>query len=500
MTVDWNKGIIIPHPSETAAHWVDIHCPLPFDDLQSRSICNLLNRSWFQRLWILQQVILARDVMVACGSHLIPWEAIRVTIFCCSQKLQIPERGVAKPPYQLLLGLCMTEKMASIDDLFSLMFYTRQALCSDPRDRVFAILSLLNQPLRVHLPSDYTRTSIELYRDVVVQYMNSGYIRHLSSVELQDGFQATPLWVPDWSKPITVTERIWHANAAADFRLETRVLDFATLQITGAYIADIGTAQAFNFGDEMEPTEYQLQPQLQKVFKRLGLNCKSILSPQTLLELCEVLCCGECAGRLRCLGQPAPALKVCSSFIEKILKDQLDSTSEEGEIEIEKTLFWMFVLLFGKGRSLFRNTDGSFGLSPEAAKPGDIISVVLGLGSLLILRPMGNNTYKIVGEPYYHGAMNGEALLGPLPDSFTAIWCRGKGIDYSAYFDENSGFLTTEDPRWPALPPSWRMIKREGGVPLFVDDETGEETKSHPSLTREGLEARGVKLEVFSII
>jgi len=107
-----------------------------------------------------------------------------------------------------------------------------------------------------------------------------------------------------------------------------------------------------------------------------------------------------------------------------------------------------------------------------------------------------------VGEAYYYGVMNGEALLGPFPDAVKPVLCKDvKGLYYyNAYLDEKSGIVTAEDPRWPALPPSCQLVQREQDMPLFICNETGEETTRHPCLTREELEKRGVKLEVFNII
>ncbi|KAN0103448.1 Heterokaryon incompatibility protein (HET) domain containing protein [Hyaloscypha variabilis] len=485
ITADWFRSIMYPRQSDTATHWTDTNLPLPFEDFQAQSIFNLLDRSRFRRLWVWQEVQLARDVMVACGPRSIPWAAICDTVFCCSQKSLTFNELTLKTPIRLLLNLCGRQRLLPIDII---MIATQDALCSDPRDKVYAILSLLKRREGVNIEPDYTKNTTEVYRDVVLQYLNSGYPRILASVEMQNDFYAAPSWIPGWSVP-KVTQGV------------DKVLDLATLQITGTCIANIETAEAFNFRGEMAHLPDYMQPQLQKVFKKLELDGESISSRQVLLELCEVLCCGWCAELLRFPGPPCPTLEVCSSFIEKTLKGDMDNISEEGKIENEKTLFWGTVLAYSIGRSLFRSTDGSFGVSPQAVKPGDMISVVLGLDNALILRPVGNTNYKIVGQAYYYGVMNGEALLGPFPDAVKPVSCKDvTGLYYNAYLDEKSGIVTAEDPRWPALPPSWQLVQREQNVPLFICNETGEKTTRHPCLTREELEKRGVKLEVFNII
>jgi hypothetical protein len=66
---------------------------------------------------------------------------------------------------------------------------------------------------------------------------------------------------------------------------------------------------------------------------------------------------------------------------------------------------------------------GSCGLAPLAALPGDIVTILLGCRSAMVLRPTSVGKYKVIGEAYCDGFMDGEALLGPLSDTkFKAIW------------------------------------------------------------------------------
>lgn len=68
------------------------------------------------------------------------------------------------------------------------------------------------------------------------------------------------------------------------------------------------------------------------------------------------------------------------------------------------------------GRSFFVTEDGYYGLAPWITEPGDICCVLLGSDVPFMLRsnePQGNEeTYKLVGECYLHGYMNGEAIEG----------------------------------------------------------------------------------------
>jgi hypothetical protein len=54
---------------------------------------------------------------------------------------------------------------------------------------------------------------------------------------------------------------------------------------------------------------------------------------------------------------------------------------------------------------------GYVGLGGNACKAGDVICVICGCSTPIILRGK-ENAFQLVGEAYIHGIMNGEALKG----------------------------------------------------------------------------------------
>jgi len=70
-----------------------------------------------------------------------------------------------------------------------------------------------------------------------------------------------------------------------------------------------------------------------------------------------------------------------------------------------------------RGRTLYTTSDGLLGEFLSAARIGDQICVALGSKTPLLLRPVPDqkDCYRLVGECYVAGLMDGEALLGSLP-------------------------------------------------------------------------------------
>ncbi|OCK72955.1 hypothetical protein K432DRAFT_340879, partial [Lepidopterella palustris CBS 459.81] len=65
---------------------------------------------------------------------------------------------------------------------------------------------------------------------------------------------------------------------------------------------------------------------------------------------------------------------------------------------------------YALGRKFFVTKRGYFGLAPKEAKTGDRITVLFGLDVPLVCRKKEDSGYKVVGESYVHGLMEGELI------------------------------------------------------------------------------------------
>ena len=48
--------------------------------LRKGEVAQLLDRKWWRRVWIIQEVVLARNIVIMCGRSHVPWEAIRMRL------------------------------------------------------------------------------------------------------------------------------------------------------------------------------------------------------------------------------------------------------------------------------------------------------------------------------------------------------------------------------------------------------------------------------------
>lgn len=125
----------------------------------------------------------------------------------------------------------------------------------------------------------------------------------------------------------------------------------------------------------------------------------------------------------------------------------------------------------------------------------------------MVLRPVADGKYQIVGECLVYGLHDAISLLGPLPDGWNIqvhFISTTLGSKYY-YYDEATDELTEEDPRLEPLV-EWERVHsdRTGDDPetfqRFKDLTTGEVINYDPRMSPEALRKRGVPLEMFSLI
>jgi hypothetical protein len=136
----------------------------------------------------------------------------------------------------------------------------------------------------------------------------------------------------------------------------------------------------------------------------------------------------------------------------------------------------------------------------------DIVVIVLGCSNPLVLRPIEDSSYQLIGESYVHGLDDAIRLLGALPRPWKVMADSGPGLrGIFRFFNPDTGETTAEDPRLE-LSAKWERIEKEIDADdpehydFFKHKETGEVINYDPRLEPEALEAKGVQLTWFSLV
>ncbi|RKU47799.1 hypothetical protein DL546_007221 [Coniochaeta pulveracea] len=96
----------------------------------------------------------------------------------------------------------------------SLLWYTRASASTDPRDRIFALYGLVAPSERDlvsvgFLQVDYKKSVKDVFRDMMVGYIDHYHSLELMSEAMQDDrrpIPELPSWVPDWTRPMPITD------------------------------------------------------------------------------------------------------------------------------------------------------------------------------------------------------------------------------------------------------------------------------------------------------
>ncbi|KAK8017308.1 hypothetical protein PG993_013634 [Apiospora rasikravindrae] len=164
---------------------------------------DFVSRRYFSRAWILQEVALARQATVICGSISVPWtlvksgeiaSLVRSGLYAESARQSIP------PCFAFDHSLYSTPGQ----ELRLLDFAARNCIATDPRDKIFSLLGIIPGGRLGTIEADYSLTASQLYAKTA-HYLASqhGWMSVLCRAGVENAFLTEiPSWAPDWTRPL----------------------------------------------------------------------------------------------------------------------------------------------------------------------------------------------------------------------------------------------------------------------------------------------------------
>jgi hypothetical protein len=188
------------------------------DDDGAQAFFRLCQNPYFKRGWIVQEVILSSTVVGLCGKHIFPLIAFVHALIMDWRNDTRRRQGhtgndlirlsVALPGashgMNAVLRLLMINLRRDSDGecaLFDMVCKMRFLLVGDPRDKIYAALSLAKDR-HDYLTPGYELSVEEVYRAYAEAFVVAGrgldVIQHAGDTEGVSRF-SLPSWVPDWS-------------------------------------------------------------------------------------------------------------------------------------------------------------------------------------------------------------------------------------------------------------------------------------------------------------
>jgi Heterokaryon incompatibility protein (HET) len=125
---------------------------------ERRALTALFSRPYWQRLWVLQEILLASRVVIYCGTEKIDWEILESLL---SYLEDIPSARPATTIIEHKSRTISTSRATlwNVFDAFS------EWQCDDPRDKVFGLLSLVRS--NTQIKPRYDMSAKRLCEDVI---------------------------------------------------------------------------------------------------------------------------------------------------------------------------------------------------------------------------------------------------------------------------------------------------------------------------------------------
>ncbi|WQF85899.1 Putative heterokaryon incompatibility [Colletotrichum destructivum] len=461
-------------------------------------LADLLDRAWFKRTWIIQEVVNSRDISVHLGSMEFPWDLMAQIITTLSAfKLQtlISECKAFKAiGYMEHLRTARADGSGSPPptDLLTMLEELRDFKATIPSDKIYGILGLARY--EDDFVVDYAQSPEEVFTGFAVKQLQSGSLHILAHCvdSSKPTTLALPSWVPDWSRPgWTEPFRIRGLKASASGKAKPSIIineSTGVLRIKGRIldvVAEIETARQIPNPNQRGPLDGGIEDvdfpemaqyggptmdgehlqgddgddgdgdskmkkkpvndaeyRLRKTMERMGEHAekwyRSLVdvafpdkkaTPRLWENLWRTLMCDRTRDNDRPGDECAAGMDVYyTSVLEprkgiaRILQDRTDHrvashglAPRDGEAYYmrEKVAAETFIGAHTKwtyNRRFFRSGDGRFGWAVDGTGPGDSVVVFYGCDYPFILRDTGRGSFRIIGDCYIHGLMDGEGM------------------------------------------------------------------------------------------
>lgn len=413
------------------------------DSAVCRGWMELLESPWFQRLWPVQEWVLAKAVRFVCGDDILADEKFRSVILRALAHQIKQEDRFLKPWADKIFTRQRVERLRNLMQdrksgqtrLQILLETFASRIATDPRDKIYGLLGIATDFQEGELLPDYGLPSCDVYmaavKALLVKYdtltiLGQCYSGHNGLPTSQ------PTWVPPWEVNVSDNAYLeypspleWEPyddfetgpyHASGNIRLSTHPWHLnnktRTLQLTGACVNIIARIL-----DIECPHSIVEDP---KSVARAWISLASELEPiykftseKTTTALCRTMVADLVSTEQKVYRGDMP-----------LLSENLPICVNDVTIEYEDVMTTFVTRI--RNRKIAMTSDGWLGLVPACAEIGDRVAFFIGGPTLYVLRRWDQPTsvfvasresthFSLVGEAYFHGFMDGETLgLGEL--------------------------------------------------------------------------------------
>ncbi|KAI2464806.1 HET-domain-containing protein [Annulohypoxylon bovei var. microspora] len=356
----------------------------------------LFRRPWWKRIWIIQEVVAAQEIVVLLGNTIFPW--VMLVNLCRA----IQQAEFLLHPMATVIRSCEYQKFTVLDHfrrnrtmpLVRFVHCTQDYQATDSRDKLYALLGMASDVTPDDIIPDYTKPVQEVFLDLVkFMVTNRHDLDIISSGRITTSNSTAPSWLPDWRglntlRPLNSAEVGGHFyRASGNTQAVVDMTGFPSTLTAEGWIVD-----TIDFFDDII-THGHVSPSTIRHWRTIAIENVDI----TTMSL---------FWRVIVMDKDHLGNQASVSFGRAF--DDFISSSDK----IRSRLVQHFsdaVTRAVLGRRFFITKRGRMGLGPPEIQPNDQVTILKGCHVPLVLRDAGDYLI-VVGEVYVSALMNGELV------------------------------------------------------------------------------------------
>lgn len=363
-------------------------------------LSRLFQNPWWRRIWIVQEVVAARELVILLGRTSFPWVYMREVC------LGIRRTEFTKVPADLHLDSCAYLKFRDLDSfrtdkampIVHLLRSTHDYQATDPRDKLYALLGMASDISTEDVVPDYNKPAHTVFQDLIHFLAVKRGNLDLICLGQWPGpnRQNTPFWLPPQPTAANIEpvdrESLPH-QAAANTRARVEMSRFPRLLFAeGAIVDTVGASR------HLFRAVYNFESTLQE-WRDASTSGENVYYHL----LIAILIAEE-----QKIYQESDESRSLLRMQNKARSRKTESVSDPNNRPTVRKRFLV-------------TKQGRVGAGPLETQTGDKVIVLKGCHVPLIIRA-GQDHWVVIGEAYVSGMMFGEIISGIESGRHKPVW------------------------------------------------------------------------------
>ncbi|KAK7908657.1 HET-domain-containing protein [Apiospora marii] len=415
----------------------------------------LFTRDWWERVWTLQEVVLADRVVMKMGRKEIDWTCFEdISMLCTVYTVHTPKETLPSQPQQVMHYI-LPRLLVQADTVRKIRSKRRSGTpmplsrmiedtvgrkATNPRDKVYGVLGLIISDTTVTV--NYNHSVAQVYAEAMTSMLRYfGDLRvynYLLCPNVEEHSPEMPSWVPNlqaltkggalglgYIRGASLEDEVESSavgllygaatnrhgelvKARMEFSPDGSLLTLKGIHVDRVCAVGRQAPEKLGEGHPMRPVLKEWEATLDQAapsclqsesgkdafWRTVNMDCK-IINHHPGLTLKD-----NPRDERRRLDRPDSLVPPRDAAATEHLVTAMESQAAYGELELSR-------------RRFFVTEQGHMGMGPPALKTGDEVCVLLGGEAPFVLRPVEERgTFRMVGQCYAHGFMDGEAVRG----------------------------------------------------------------------------------------